>query len=139
MNLDVINRFSGSTSLLFKGSYDVEDFIKNKNTIMTGSDALYRWKFVYISPEAGYISIRTENDSVQYFSYFLSTADKTINMKNYSYQNNLFTYDEQEPGKIILTGKFSNDSLKVELRKKDGGYNLVNRGFHWINEYPFNR
>jgi len=33
-----------------------------------------------------------------------------------------------------------NDDLAVKLRKSDPSkFLLVNRGFHWINERPFNR
>jgi hypothetical protein len=33
-----------------------------------------------------------------------------------------------------------NDTMQVLLKKKDvKDYLLVNRGFHWVNEYPFNR
>jgi hypothetical protein len=39
-----------------------------------------------------------------------------------------------------MTGMLSRDLLVVTLRKIDPSrYLLVNRGFHWINEVPFNR
>lgn len=137
MNLGFLNRISSDKSLLMKGGYEVEDFTENNTEVRSGIESPYRWKFFYIAPEAGYVSIRTENDSLQYFTY--SQTDKTINIKTYSYPNNLFAYNELEPGKIVLTGTYKTDSLKLTLRKMDGSYNLVNRGFHWINEYPFNR
>jgi len=138
-HLDYLYKYPHSISLLSKGSYDVTDFKKNNENVIPGPDSPNRWKLFYISPEANYIAIRTDNDSVQYTSYSMSTADKTFSMHGYNYKDNIFFYEEPESGKLILIGKYNNDSLKIELRKKDGNYNLVNRGFHWINEYPFNR
>jgi hypothetical protein len=29
--------------------------------------------------------------------------------------------------------------VRARLHRQDASFLLVNRGFHWINEYPFNR
>jgi hypothetical protein len=40
----------------------------------------------------------------------------------------------------VLTGTVDNDPLEIRMRRKDPSeFLLVNRGFHWINELPFNR
>ena len=41
---------------------------------------------------------------------------------------------------LLLEGKLQADLLSVRLRKVDPStFLLVSRGFHWINEFPFNR
>ncbi len=51
-----------------------------------------------------------------------------------------FSYQQPDTTTLILTGKLGNDSLRIELMKqKKKEFLLINRGFHWINEGPFNR
>ena len=40
----------------------------------------------------------------------------------------------------ILEGSLEGDPVRIQLKKLDTSKSLLmNRGFHWINEYPFNR
>ena len=51
-----------------------------------------------------------------------------------------FSYREPEPDYLVLEGNFEGLKIRVKLRRVDEGQFLLNsRGFHWINEYPFNR
>jgi hypothetical protein len=50
------------------------------------------------------------------------------------------TFSEPEPGLLVLEGEFEGQAVRAKLRRADEGqFLLVSRGFHWINEYPFNR
>ena len=50
------------------------------------------------------------------------------------------TYQEPEPGVIALEGTIDRQTIRAKLRRTDNpDFLLINRGFHWINEYPFNR
>jgi hypothetical protein len=41
---------------------------------------------------------------------------------------------------VVVEGKINGDSLYARLRRVDTSKLLLNsRGFHWINENPFNR
>ncbi|MEM1123315.1 MAG: hypothetical protein AAGJ18_22935 [Bacteroidota bacterium] len=43
-------------------------------------------------------------------------------------------------GILVSGGGNQSDTIKVTFRKKDlNDYELIRRGFHWINEYPYNR
>jgi hypothetical protein len=51
-----------------------------------------------------------------------------------------FNYIKDGDDHLILTGKMGNDSLFVKLKRYDEKrFRLMSRGFHWINEYPYNR
>jgi hypothetical protein len=42
--------------------------------------------------------------------------------------------------RLILEGQFGADRIKVELKKADEReFLLTGRGFHWVQEFPFNR
>ena len=50
------------------------------------------------------------------------------------------TYQKIDPDHLHLTGSFQGRPLDCRLaRIPSGSFLLLNRGFHWINETPFNR
>jgi predicted DCC family thiol-disulfide oxidoreductase YuxK len=51
----------------------------------------------------------------------------------------MFVYQDDAAGGLILEGDFEGAPTRVVLRKDETGALLVERGFRWINEYPFNR
>jgi hypothetical protein len=51
-----------------------------------------------------------------------------------------FTYREAGPDLVTLEGTLDGRRICARLRRVDESeFLLVNRGFHWINEFPFNR
>ncbi|MDX1395217.1 MAG: hypothetical protein R3195_12540, partial [Gemmatimonadota bacterium] len=50
-----------------------------------------------------------------------------------------FEYTEPESGVLALVGTFEGKPTSVVMRKTEVDALLLGRGFHWINEYPFNR
>jgi hypothetical protein len=51
-----------------------------------------------------------------------------------------FAYSETSPGLLALTGTMDGHKTRLMLRREDeSSYRLISRGFHWINETPFNR
>jgi predicted DCC family thiol-disulfide oxidoreductase YuxK len=50
-----------------------------------------------------------------------------------------FTFTFPEPGLVRLEGIYDGHPMTVVLRLDDQGSLLLERGFHWINEFPFNR
>ena len=54
--------------------------------------------------------------------------------------NYVFTYSYGDTNHIVLRGSLAGDALEVNLRRLGPtNFLLLNRGFHWINEYPLNR
>jgi hypothetical protein len=68
--------------------------------------------------------------------------DKTIvlskgNDKNWHAR---FRFDRPTGNRMSLDGEMDNHSVHMQLQLVDrNGFLLVNRGFHWIEELPFNR
>jgi len=51
-----------------------------------------------------------------------------------------FSYQQAGPGRFALEGTLDGQKIRAKLhRAKIPKFQLVDRGFHWINEYPFNR
>jgi hypothetical protein len=50
------------------------------------------------------------------------------------------TYEQPEEGFLTLEGSFDDNKVRARLRLTEANsFLLVNRGFHWFNEVPFNR
>lgn len=50
------------------------------------------------------------------------------------------TWSQEEPGLLALNGTFDGQPMQARLRRLDDSkFLLVSRGFHWINEAPYNR
>ena len=51
-----------------------------------------------------------------------------------------FAYTRPAPDRLVLDGEIDGHKEKMELQLVDRSkFLLVSRGFHWIQEYPFNR
>jgi hypothetical protein len=51
-----------------------------------------------------------------------------------------FSIEPLEETVIKITGKFDDHQITAKLQRLDESKFLLNsRGFHWVNEYPFNR
>lgn len=50
-----------------------------------------------------------------------------------------FTYTQPEPGLLLIEGTLKG-KIRAKLRRAEASnFLLISRGFHWINEYSFNR
>jgi uncharacterized membrane protein YphA (DoxX/SURF4 family) len=57
-----------------------------------------------------------------------------------SYPTKDARWSTPDPDRLVLEGTFDGAPATVRLRKTDAAkYPLPNRGFRWINEFPFNR
>ena len=51
-----------------------------------------------------------------------------------------FSFERPAPDRLALEGSMDGHAVRMELKRIDPKqFLLVNRGFHWIQEYPFNR
>jgi hypothetical protein len=49
-------------------------------------------------------------------------------------------YARPDADRVVLQGTLGSDAVAIRLRRiYTSKFLLVNRGFHWINELPFNR
>ncbi len=51
-----------------------------------------------------------------------------------------FDYEQPSPGVLVLSGDVGGQKLRIKLEQmRHEQFRLLNRGFHWINEFPFNK
>lgn len=116
------------------GAYFVNKFEKTKGTIPDNAD----WRLLLIGGQ--YQSgIRYRNDELEYSEINVDIVTKKIAIKfiNSDQSTHSFDYSIPDPDHLILKGKLYDDSVTVELTKKE--FELSQREFNWINEIPYNR
>jgi uncharacterized membrane protein YphA (DoxX/SURF4 family) len=76
------------------------------------------------------------------FGAAINVSDKTIALTKSSDKNwkGNFTFQRPATDQLIFDGQMDNHKMHMQLHLVDRNkFLLVNRGFNWIQEYPFNR
>jgi uncharacterized membrane protein YphA (DoxX/SURF4 family) len=123
------------------GIYEVQSFIRNKDTVPPLTTDSTRWRQLVVETDK-YAVFFFMNDKQKWMRFEVdSTLKKAV----------LFPGDDTlvKSGFLIrsidsmhleMDGTLHSDSLHVLLKKIDpNSFLLVSRGFHWINESPYNR
>ena len=123
------------------GIYNVISFVKNKDILPPLATDTAQWKQLSIM-SSDYATIKMMNDSLKRYSFMPDTLYKTVKLSGVSDGADIATlhYFNTDSAHLVFTGKILNDSVYIEMQKVDfNKMRLINRGFHWINEYPYNR
>jgi hypothetical protein len=87
-------------------------------------------------------TFRLMSDSVERYTAKVDSARHALTLAGRfdpSLTRSLF-YTKPDPNHLMLAGKLGADSLMMRLRRVDENrFLLMNRGYHWIQELPFNR
>lgn len=126
---------------LLYGLYEVETFTKNGVILPPLITDHTRWKNLIID-FPGRASLKLMTDKLERYTCDPDTVRQIITLYTRTNDHKKFKlkYAQPTPEILTLNGYFKNDSISVHLKRVDiNSFRLVNRGFHWINEYPFNR
>ncbi|GAA4301021.1 hypothetical protein [Compostibacter hankyongensis] len=124
------------------GIYEVETFVRGRDTLPPLLTDTLRWRRLIID-YPGYATVqRMDERGSVYYGFRPDTLQKTVLLFSNpdTATKYRFRYECPDSARLVLRGKLREDSLEIMMRrKKPDEFLLVNRGFHWINEYPFNR
>jgi hypothetical protein len=135
-------RFRNQTSTPdLTGGYAVESFSSDGRIFPPLLNDAARWRTVSFRPFG--VLVRTMNSStVRRFRATNHPTTKTLVLVTTDSDPKSFvmTYSRSSPDRLRMEGQIDGHALIVDLRRIDEHqFLLVNRGFHWINEVPFNR
>ena len=116
------------------GLWEVESFEP-----VTRSDSL-RWTQMSINA-FGYAGIKHVDKSQAYFRYELAEDKQSLSLLAQGQPApTVFKRTQPDPEHLVLETEIEGTSISIHLKHVDmSKFLLVNRGFHWINEFPFNR
>lgn len=122
------------------GIYNVESFSSRGDTLPPLTTDTVRWK-QFIINYPGYVRVTTMADSMRWMKAEIDTVKKTARFT--SQQDSTlayaFRYAPVDRDHYLFE---STDSHALAFRVKrwdETHFRLMTRGFHWINEYPYNR
>jgi uncharacterized membrane protein YphA (DoxX/SURF4 family) len=119
------------------GLYQVESFTRNGKEVPPLITDVSRWKTVVVQ-NAAILQVRMMDDTLQGFAAQYNASASSLTLTGIS--KIILTYSRPDADRVVLTGTLDNNPLEVRMRRRDPSeFLLVNRGFHWINELPFNR
>ena len=123
------------------GIYNVEDMkIQGKSLPPLTTDSI-RWRQMIIS-YPGYARIKKMNDSTANFTTVFDQKKKELVLKstNNDSVKYILKYTVIGKDKLIFSGLKEKDSISIKFKQKNlKDFRLINRGFHWVSEYPYNR
>ncbi len=142
IQLEYLSPVATAEKLALYGTYEVQSFLVNGNDQPLATEYPYRWQYVSFhapprfNPQAqSFASIQTLNGPPVY-SPVVIDADKQFVEFTTGNTAGKYTFQIETDELMILTGDKTRIVLK-RLRRED--FLLINRGFRWVNEYPFNR
>ena len=100
-----------------------------------------RWRRVVFS-FPGRMAVQLMNDSRQGYRLLLDPVKRTMALtkRGETKPSSSLTYQRPAQDVLLVQGTFEGKKLSARLKRSDPSkFLLVSRGFHWINETPFNR
>lgn len=122
------------------GIYKPTQLIKNSDTLRLYSDSA-EWKQLVIE-YPGWAMYQQLNDRKHQMCFEVDTLSRFIITYDYNDTLNKSTlnYALLNDTTMQLSGIYKKDTINYTFGKVNlKSFTLINRGFHWINEYPYNR
>jgi hypothetical protein len=137
------------------GIYSIETFTRDGEVVPPLLTDTRRWRRFVVDRE-GFASVQLMDGTFERVAFKVDTAAKKATFSTYRRfaQLNLalkeepkpadptsdWTYDQPSKDVLTMEGELEGHQLKVSMRARDPrDFLLVQRGFHWVNEVPFNR
>ena len=85
--------------------------------------------------------LQNMDDTLAYYGAAINLKEKTITFtkRNDPKWKASFTFQRSPADQLSLDGTMDNHKTQMKLHLADRKFMLLTRGFHWIQEYPFNR
>jgi len=123
------------------GIYEVESFARDGEVIPPLATDGTRWQRMIVGRPGTAAVTMMNGDRIGYV-FEPDTDSGTVSMADYRERDRKFAMQFSVPaeGRFVLEGALGDSELRIEFtRKGPEDYLLMNRGFHWISERPYNR
>ena len=126
------------TGLLFTACIEWRRFLLGGREIPPLATDGTRWDWVAAENQRGLIVLAMDGSGTFYRTRYDAPRNRVmLVIRGTEYP---FVHSHSDADHLLLEGSLQADLLSVRLRKVDPStFLLVSRGFHWINEFSFNR
>ncbi len=122
------------------GIYNTVTVIRNRDTVAPLITDTTRWKQLVIQSK-DYARIKMMNDSVVNYVFRVDTIKHTAEV--FTTQDSVsraYFHYTKDSAYLNLSGWIKKDSVYMRFKRYDEKkFRLMARGFHWINEFPYNK
>jgi hypothetical protein len=130
----------GRTRSLLYGIWDTEEFSQDgilRAPLVTDNECFRRAIFDFTDR----MQFEKMDNTFAGYGAAINDGEKTITLTKSSDKNFKASFTYQRQGdQLTFDGDMGNHKLHLKLHRVDHTkFLLVSRGFHWIQEYPFNR
>ena len=116
------------------GIWDVQQFTLDEDVPSSAVPDNVRWRRVVISDSGQFASVQSMDGTRRQHSLTVDLEAKKLSL------DGDFTYSTPTADTLHIRGTYGGRELSVTFRHVDPSeFRLVNRGFHWISESPYNR
>lgn len=122
------------------GVYNVETFTHNMDTLPPLLTDTIRWRrLLFDYPD--FSSVVLMNEQLKRYNTEFDTLAQTIVFSERGDTINRYTFKYTLTDSLMkLNGILKEDTLNIDLEYYSlDNFGLLNRGFHWVNEVPYNR
>ena len=131
----------GAPKSALYGIWDIDQFVIDGQLRSPLINDYDRWRRVLFDyPQL--ITFQRMDGSMARYSAAVNTQDKTLDLTKFSDKNwkANFTFQRGPEDHLVLDGTMDGRKMHMDMKLMDRNkFLLVNRGFHWIQERPFNR
>lgn len=125
-----------------RGIWTVDDFAVDniqRPPLVTDTE---RWRrVIFDAPDT--VLVQGTDGIMKLFPLHLDFARKKFTLGDENNLRGRFTIDDSQPDRVLLGGQLDGHQLNATLRREDLSdktkFILLNRGVHWITDYPHNR
>ena len=119
------------------GIYEVESFVMDGEERPALVTDPIRWQHFIVDKVM--VGSRDMRGVVTRWRVEIDSEKKSMTLKARMGPDRLaLTYEEAEPGTLILHCELDGKTVVMRTRRVEEEFVLLNRGFHWVNEMPFN-
>jgi hypothetical protein len=121
------------------GYYEVESFQRDGVELPPLLTDAHRWREVLVT-RFGMMEVRPMDGAPLRFGAKQKPGSSTLEISNPRERiHQALTIARPDPDHLELSGQWDGAALRVRLKKVEPTFLLNTRGFHWVNEQPFNR
>jgi hypothetical protein len=122
------------------GIWSVEEFMADGEPRAALVTDDVRWQSLIFERYRPWVTLRKMSGEGLRYILALDLAKRKFTLHKFEDPNWKadLAIDQQEPDLIVLDGQMDGHKIQAKMRRQpERTYPILNRGFHWINEYPF--
>lgn len=122
------------------GMWDADSGNSNTSLDSSRTQADFQWRRLMVD-RSGRIGVRTLDDRLLRFTMTQDQSKQSLKLQGWRNDHaGEFSYRRLDDQHLLLVGTLDHQPLRLQLhRSAPHEFLLTTRGFHWINEDPYNR